>query len=860
MNENHLNMAKEYNMVESVININIPEIDKILEYPEPDYFTLNEKVYNQEVLQVLTRLDPTKPGYTKINDCFDADSITALKKLKKHYGKDGHIVNYSKKVNKAKKGRYYINNKKKDDTSCLQTIYKIVRRLLLNGQCVSIDMVNAHIEIMKNISRFLQLDDKDIKILNDYCIDREKILEDIVISYNTTRTVAKQFFLIILYGGSLNTWVVDNNLISKSNCETEFMKDFIKSFEYIKSKIKNIDVFKSFCDIEVILSKKKNKYERETSALAIFLQEIESKISIVIKDFCEQNGCITRVFIHDGVVFEDVKDVCNEEFLTKIEEHIKTELDLIIPLAYENTNPTEADRIWYNKHKEFLDANNINKDYNIIDAGADADAGEIVIKMNKGKYIHCQGELFVKQDNLWFSKLNDPHNFDKVLRTDIINANIQFVLMDGSYKSYSKSNANQEKCMKQIIAFGFENNDNFYDDILNSTKCYLPFKDCMYSFKDKRTYTYAEKPDIHFVQRINRNFPTRNEKDIKHVMDKILKPIFDNEEQLKYVLHSISRSMAGYVEDKKWFNWVGMRNCGKSVLTMFLCNTFEGFCKTFNADQLISNKFGNPDIARAMSWVIQHWFNRLLISNEIKESDTEATKKDDKIVLRGDLTKRLVSGGKDEIDARADYGKKHFKIRPQFTMILCSNSTPDADPANALDTMEAVLFKSKFVDENQLNPDFPCFKLKDITIEDDIRNIDYINAFMFIILDEFKTTRDSTPKVVLDDTKLSKGNIGLSIEEFLTANFSSKSVDEWQADWLKHPSNQNNQALDNCHHTSEIRAILKHNGYNISTKLLNQKMDILGLGKYDPKHVKVGSITSSGYKGLYINPEILEKD
>jgi len=81
-------------------------------------------------------------------------------------------------------------------------------------------MVNAHIEIMKNISRFLRLDDNDMKILNDYCIDREKILEDIIISYNTTRTVAKQFFLIILYGGSLNTWIVDNNLISKSNCET----------------------------------------------------------------------------------------------------------------------------------------------------------------------------------------------------------------------------------------------------------------------------------------------------------------------------------------------------------------------------------------------------------------------------------------------------------------------------------------------------------------------------------------------------------------------------------------------------------------------------------------------------------------
>ena len=77
-------MAKNYNMTESSISVNVPAIDKILTYPEPDYFTLNEKIYNTEVINVLTKLDPTAPGYNKINDCFDTDSIIALKKLKKH--------------------------------------------------------------------------------------------------------------------------------------------------------------------------------------------------------------------------------------------------------------------------------------------------------------------------------------------------------------------------------------------------------------------------------------------------------------------------------------------------------------------------------------------------------------------------------------------------------------------------------------------------------------------------------------------------------------------------------------------------------------------------------------------------------
>lgn len=144
-----------------------------------------------------------------------------------------------------------------------------------------------------------------------------------------------------------------------------------------------------------------------------------------------------------------------------------------------------------------------------------------------------------------------------------------------------------------------------------------------------------------------------------------------------------------------------------------------------------------------------------------------------------------------------------------------------------------------------------------------------MNAFMFIIFDHFKTKavgdpyladgsnnpeyippktkRMTTPTIVLNDTKLSKGNVGVSIEEFLTKNFSSKSNDTWDTNI-------------NCYHTTTIRSILKHNGYNISTKLLSQKMDILNLGDYDPKNINVDNKRAGGYKSLYINPDILPKD
>ena len=84
------------------------------------------------------------------------------------------------------------------------------------------------------------------------------------------------------------------------------------------------------------------------------------------------------------------------------------------------------------------------------------------------------------------------------------------------------------------------------------------------------------------------------------------------------------------------------------------------------------------------------------------------------------------------------------------------------------------------------------------------------------------------------------------------------SVESWDKLWCENPENKD--SMPNCHHTSDIRSILKHNGYNISSKLLNQKMDILELGDFDPSHININGKRSSGYNSLFINPEILEKD
>ena len=74
--------------------------------------------------------------------------------------------------------------------------------------------------------------------------------------------------------------------------------------------------------------------------------------------------------------------------------------------------------------------------------------------------------------------------------------------------------------------------------------------------------------------------------------------------------------------------------------------------KEFNAKYLIFNKFGNPDPAKALSWVVDKKDARIIISNEI--DGDKSTK------LNGVFIKSLASGG----DA--------MEGRRLFPSLLCS--------------------------------------------------------------------------------------------------------------------------------------------------------------------------------------------
>jgi hypothetical protein len=106
----------------------------------------------------------------------------------------------------------------------------------------------------------------------------------------------------------------------------------------------------------------------------------------------------------------------------------------------------------------------------------------------------------------------------------------------------------------------------------------------------------------------------------------------------------------------------------------------------------IFNKFGNPEPAKALSWVVDKKDARIIISNEI-DGDVETK-------LNGAFIKSLASGG-DAMEDQKLY-ENTIAFIPQFIMFLCDNRFNEVVPADAKENLEQFEYKSKLVNKDEL--------------------------------------------------------------------------------------------------------------------------------------------------------------
>jgi hypothetical protein len=237
-------------------------------------------------------------------------------------------------------GRYFV----KDPTlmSCTIMWNKIRATLFAEGD-YDLDIACCHqnvmVTLLKNNTNY------DITHLEYYCANRDKVIEsisiddDVVNDYNnynqdnkTKKDIVKSLFTIILYGGTIDTWMEEYGIGATNYTLTQFVKDYIDEIQMNTNivigdkRFKNIVESVKSLKIKEAKAKYKKKFNLEKfklgngAVLSVILQEYETLIIEKAMEFVKTQNCFVTSYNYDGFQIRKVANI--DEVVASLNNYI----------------------------------------------------------------------------------------------------------------------------------------------------------------------------------------------------------------------------------------------------------------------------------------------------------------------------------------------------------------------------------------------------------------------------------------------------------------------------------------------------------------------------------------------------------
>ena len=228
--------------------------------------TLKEKYFKLDVLQSLSKVNVYDDNYDKENLMWRDEKLKVERLLKYANKKGENTIVYTKKDYGI--GRFYPCGDTKN-IFCYQNLYNVIRRLVINGNYTSVDLVNAHPRILAQLCDKYGIKSEFIK---EYAEPSKRIvvLKSIMDSNGVCRNKAKELMLILSFGGSFNTWVSENNL-PKSSKPNAFVANY---YDELQNIINNeaIDKFQGYTTaLKVSMHLKVKKKVKRSAVLWVYI-------------------------------------------------------------------------------------------------------------------------------------------------------------------------------------------------------------------------------------------------------------------------------------------------------------------------------------------------------------------------------------------------------------------------------------------------------------------------------------------------------------------------------------------------------------------------------------------------------------
>ena len=201
----------------------------------------------------------------------------------------------------------------------LFSIRREIRHTLAKETYIDIDISNAHPSILLQLCEQNNIACNYLKL---YVDNRDTILNEIIEKYQVKKDIAKQLFIQLLYFGSFNNWIQNNNI--KDTQPLQFIEDFQNEIKLIGEII----ILKNN-KLKTIIEKQKEEkniknYNIKGSVCSYFLQDCECRILETIYLYCIDNKYIINnnaVLCADGLMIE--KAIFKNELLDEFNKIIK---------------------------------------------------------------------------------------------------------------------------------------------------------------------------------------------------------------------------------------------------------------------------------------------------------------------------------------------------------------------------------------------------------------------------------------------------------------------------------------------------------------------------------------------------------
>jgi hypothetical protein len=588
----------------------------------------------------------------------------------------------------------------------LQRVFNGFRGILCNEITYDLDMVNCHPTILVNLCKKHKIKYNE---LESYVENRDSYLNEIMVEFNVSRSVAKSLFL---------------KCINKEDLTPKYNKKIIKSKKFIDFDKQTTEIINELYKIyenDFIKYVKNETYNKKGKLVNLLLCKYENEYLNKAIDFIKSKNIEICCLMFDGLMIYindnyNVKDIITD--LNKLFKKINVKWDV----KEHNTELLES--------LDKMDIKEVDTHIalNIIDLSE-----HILNGILKDNLIKCNQDVY----------LLTPERVIKNKKT--IEMELYKIISQNDYYinllNVSKIHNQIENIVKCLIN-ECPTNDKFMDNVFNYTQFKLFFLNGYYDFKEQK---FIEGIFNKTFIKINKNYSSvRNTQAYNDLIKKVLYPVFsiDNIETdkkqyelLEYFLYRMSRIMAGCIEDKIWILLQGLRNCGKGVISDLLKKSFEGYVKTTNSGNFVF-KNSSTDSAKCLSWIIDYQFCRLGITQEISLDDNQK--------IDGNMIKKFCSGG-DYFEARKN-NVDEIEFRIQSSLMICCNDLPEIKPSDTMEFCDEFQMKSKFIDddfeESKKLDTFKYYKkdsnLKSSVLEDD----DVIMEFINIILNAYSTKKE----------------------------------------------------------------------------------------------------------------------